>query len=516
MKIERKKVFKFAFFVLLILLIVAGGLGFVITPTFEKLPSSENSVSKPFTSSSQIGCNYYRIPSLITTTNGSIIASVDARFGSTKDSPNNIDTAVSLSDNNGENWSQPELVLFFEDWENESKILKENGKLTTKNSASAIDPAMLQDEKTGRIFLMVDVFPYKTGAVNAQKGCGYTEKNSEKHLLLCKKGEKEYNYYADENGIIYNKDGEKTEYSLNGKFEILENGEPLTVKQKKLVYWYNLSFGINTKKEVPMNIMYKSSLFSPVPTSYIYMIYSDDNGKTWSDPVNLNSQIKTDNDSFMGVCPGRGIQIKSGENEGRLIFMTYYRDTQTAVQKFASVYSDDNGKTWKTGEAVSLTEEIYNLSETQLIQFDDGTLQSFSRSTIGKVVSSYSTDGGISWSKPFANENLPLSGVSGCQISVINYNGKIDGKDAVILSAPALDNRKNGYIYVGLITDNKNYEIQWKYKKEITDKDGDFAYSCLTQLTNGDIGILYENSNTPQATEAVTFSSYTIEELCTD
>lgn len=502
--------------IICIIIVFALCAGFIFTPEIKETGEKDIDSVKPFATSSQIGCNYYRIPSLITTTNGSIIASVDARFGGTKDSPNNIDTAVSLSDNNGESWSQPEIVLSFEDWENNSKILKENGKLTTKNSASTIDPAMLQDEKTGRIFLMVDVFPYATGAVNAQKGSGYTEKNSEKHLLLCKKGEKEYDYYADENGIIYNKNGEKTEYSLNSKFEILENSEPLTVKQKKLVYWYNLSFGVNTKKEVPMNIMYKSSLFSPVPTSYIYMIYSDDNGNTWSDPVNLNSQIKSDNDSFMGVCPGRGIQIKSGENEGRLIFMTYYRDTETGEQKFASVYSDDNGKTWNTGAAVSLTEEIDNISETQLIQFDDGTLQSFSRSTIGKVVSSYSTDGGISWSKPFANENLPLSGVSGCQISVINYNGKIDGKDAVILSAPALDNRKNGYIYVGLITDNKNYEIQWKYKKEITDKDGDFAYSCLTQLTNGDIGILYETSNTPQATEAVTFSSYTIEELCTD
>lgn len=513
-----KKGLKITAIVTVIALAIVCGVGFFATPELKELPQSVAEGTKPFSSSSQIGCNYYRIPSMITTKDGIVISAADARYGGTKDSPNNIDTVISVSSDSGKSWSRSKLVLSFEDWENSSKILKENGKITTKNSASSIDSSLLQDEKTGRIFLLLDVFPYGTGVANAEKGSGYTEINGKKYLLLKKKGENEYNYYADKNGIIFTKDGKKTECSLNSKFELYKDGNPLTVKQKKQVFWYNLSFGINTKNQVPMNIMYQNSLFKPMQTSYLYLIYSDDNGSTWSDPVNLNSQVKSDDESFMGVCPGTGIQIKNGEYAGRLIFTAYYRNTQTGIQKFTTVFSDDNGKSWSAGQPVPLNDRINNLSETQLIQYPDGSLQAFSRSTIGKVVSSLSTDGGITWSEPFAVDELPLSGGSGCQLSVINCNGKIDGKEAVILCAPALDNRKNGVIYVGLIEKNNGgetpYKIDWKYKKEITSKDDDFAYSCLTQLPNGNIGVLYEASNSPQSVDAIVFNSYTTNELC--
>lgn len=513
-----KKGIKVALFALCIIIALFAAGGFIFTPETDNLIESEADGTIPFSSQSQIHCNYYRIPSVITTNDGVIIAGADARFGSTKDSPNNIDTIISTSTDNGQSWDSPSLALSFNDWENSSKILKANGKLTTKNSASAIDSALLQDNETGRIFLIADVFPCKTGAVNAEKGSGYMEVDGEKCLMLKKSGEKDYNYYADGSGIIFNIDGEKTQYSLNENFEIYENSTPLTVKQKEQIFWYNLSFGVNTKTEVPMNIMYNGALFKPLATSYLYLIYSDDNGKTWSAPVNLNSCVKSDDADFMGICPGRGIQIEKGKYEGRLIFSAYYRDTQTGEQKFTAIFSDDHGESWSVGNPVQLSEEINNLSETQLVQFSDGSLQSFSRSTIGKVVSSFSTDGGVTWSKPFAIDELPLSGGSGCQLSVINYKGKIDGKDAVILSAPAGDNRKNGTIYVGLINESKDsgapYEIQWKYKKEITDKDTDFAYSCLTQMPNGNIGLLYEASNAPQAADAIVFKSYQAEELC--
>lgn len=516
--INMSKVKKIVIYIVVIALLIGCSLGFILTPQLSELPNNNVQEIKPFSSSSELGCNYYRIPSLITTKDGVVISSVDARFGGTKDSPNNIDTAVSLSNDNGKSWSQPELVLSFEDWENDSKILKENGKLSTKNSASAIDPAMLQDEETGRIFMIVDVFPYGTGAANSEKGSGFTEIDSNKYLMLKRDGEKEYNYYADKSGNIYSRDGNKTDYSLNSKFELYENGTPLTVNQKKLVYWYNVPTGFSTKKEVRMNIMYKDSLFHPMQTSYIYLIYSDDNGNTWSDPVNLNAQIKSDNDSFMGVCPGTGIQIKNGDYTGRLIFTAYYRDTETAQQRFTTIFSDDHGNTWNIGKGVSLSEDLDNLSETQLIQFPDGSLQSFSRSTVGNVASSISTDGGVTWSEPFTVDELPLSGGAGCQLSVLNYSGKIDGKDAVMLSAPSLDNRKNGCIYVGLITEINNgitaYKIDWRYKKEITDSNTDFGYSCLTQLPDGNIGILYESSNAPQSVDSVVFDTYTIEELC--
>lgn len=514
----KKKIIKTIVIILAAVVVIGCCLGFVITPETDSPLNTAVDGIKPFSSASEIGSYYYRIPAVITASDGTVIASADARFGGTKDSPNNIDTAVSLSKDYGESWSEPTLALSFDDWKNSSIILKENGSLTTKNSASLIDTALLQDENTGRIFMLVDAFPYATGVSNSQQGSGYGEINGEKRLLLKKDGDKDYNYFVDENGFICSKDGKKTEYSINSRYEILENSQPLTVKQKELKYWYNFSFGVNTKTEVPMNIMYKDSLFKPLSTSYLYLIYSDDSGKTWSDPVDLNQFVKPEEECFMGVCPGRGIQIESGENTGRLIFTAYFYDTETGKQRFMTVYSDDGGNTWQAGQGVTPNETVDNLSETQLVQFDDGSLQSFSRTTVGKVASSVSLDGGITWSSPEIVDELPLTGGSGCQLSVMNYDGKIDGKNAVILSAPAKDDRKNGVIYVGLISESRDpqkpYNIEWKYKTEITDKDTYFAYSCLTQLENGNIGLLYEQANTPQTVDTMVFRTYTVNELC--
>lgn len=508
---------KIIFAVIAPALTAAVGTGFAVPLNPSKAPNEPADGTKPFSSSSQIGCNYYRIPAMITAKDGTVVASIDARYGGTNDSPNDIDIAVSYSTDNAQTWSEPSLSLSFDDWAHEQNFLKPTGKLSNKKSASAIDTSLLLDNETGRIFMLVDAFPPKSGAIFSETGSGYTEINGKKYLMLRKKGEKNYNYTVRENGIIYNKNGEKTEYSLNSKNELFKNSEPLTVRQKKLGYWYYLPYGIPTSEKVPMNIMYDNALFQPMKTSYLYLLYSDDNGKTWSDPTDLNKQVKPNDAGFMGVCPGRGIQIAQGENSGRLIFTTYFIDPETGAQKFTSIYSDDHGTTWSMGNPIVLDEEIGNMSETQLVEMPDGSIMSFSRSTKGNVTSSYSTDGGITWGKPQVETEIPLS-EGGCMVSAINYNGKIDGKDAILLSAPAGNGRKNGFIYVGLITETANadkpYEIDWKYKKEITPVETYFAYSCMTQLPNGKIAILYEEANTAQTVDTVVLKTFSVSELC--
>jgi hypothetical protein len=83
-------------------------------------------------------------------------------------------------------------------------------------------------------------------------------------------------------------------------------------------------------------------------------------------------------------------------------------------------------------------------------------------------------------------------------ISVINYSGKIDGKDAVIISYPERKGRYDGRIKIGLITENEGfdspaygrYTIEWKYKYEINNST--FWYSCLSELDDGNLAIFYE------------------------
>lgn len=498
-----------------VLAVLAVGFGFVLMPAGALFAAGPAGGVKPFSSEGAAGSRYYRIPAMITAADGTLVAAADARFGGTADSPNNLDTAVSTSTDGGATW-QDRLAFSFADWENTSSPLLSEGSLRTLNSASAIDPSLLQDTATGRIFMLVDAFPFATGFSAAQAGSGYTETDGEKCLMLRKNGEENYDYTVHSDGAIYDKNGQKTSYTLNSRGEILENGTLLTVSQKRQRYWYTVPFVTSTGQEVPMHIFYRDALFQAYPTSYLYLMWSDDNGQTWSDPVDLNAQVKPETVGFTGTCPGRGIQIENGEHAGRLIFPVYSSDPETGDQFFSVIYSDDHGQTWQPGEPVALNETVGDcMSETQLVQFPNGSLQAFSRTHAGFVGTAYSADGGATWQDAQLVGELPLTAGSGCQLSAINYAGKIDGKDAVLLSAPAGDSRTNGYIYVGLISENAGrYSIDWTYKTEVTDAETYFAYSCLTQLADGSIGLLYEQTNLSQSLDTTIFKTFTVEQLC--
>lgn len=477
----------------------------------------------PFHSNDATGSSYFRIPALLTTMQGTVISAIDARFGGTQDAPNNLDTAVSTSTDGGKSWSDGILPFHFDDFADNGQIFKEGSGVSVAGSAAFIDPALLEDRtinSNGRIFILVDAFPSATGTLTAQKGSGYTLIDGKKYLKLKKAGETEYHYTLRENNVIYDQKGAPTEYSLNRNFEVQKNGEPLTVKQKDIVYNNDTITTVTTDQDVAMNVMYDTSVFQVLKTSYLYLKYSDDQGKTWSDPVNLNSMVKTEDMGFLGVGPGRGIQITNGEHKGRLLYQVY--EYVNGDQWCHTIYSDDHGETWKLGGSPQFDRAaVGSMSESQLIELPDGTLQVFARTVKSRIATAYSKDGGETWTNGALDDRLLLASGSGCQLSVINYDGYIDGKRAVILSAPVESSRRHGVIRIGLIDEEiqegKEYpEIDWKYQFDVTKPGVYFAYSCLTQLPNGDLGILYEQGNTKQFLDKIRYQTYSVGKLTQD
>ena len=129
-------------------------------------------------------------------------------------------------------------------------------------------------------------------------------------MQLKKKGESDYNYTIRENGVIYNDTtNSATEYSVNGNYELYKNGVALTVKQKSASYNGSSIVVSTTNKDVKMNVFYDSADFVVLPTTWLCMKYSDDDGDTWSDPIFLNGQVKNDPERIMIVGPGRGTQL---------------------------------------------------------------------------------------------------------------------------------------------------------------------------------------------------------------
>lgn len=440
--------------------------------------------------------NYFRIPSLLTLKNGTVAAAADARYGGTYDSKSNIDIAFSYSTDGGSTWSEPTLPLCFDDYAAQSidwptsllgKLLRIGG------SASFIDPLMVQDQESGRLFLFADAMPAGIGSSNASVGNGYKMIDGKQYLKLRwhEDGSNTYNYSVRENGVIYNDTtGQPTEYALNEDFEVLQNGTPLTVKQYEVSISGLILNETKTDVDVAMNVFYQDSLFKVYPTSYLAMVYSDNNGLTWSSMRLLNT-LKSDSEKLLITGPGVGIQLQNGAYEGRLVVPVY----SVTNAGFGVIYSDNGGDTWSY--AAADTSSDGSTAEAQIVELPDGSIRAFIRTSNGYIVERTSIDGGCTWTA----ESV-VSGVSapsyGTQLSVINYSAQIDGQPVVLMSTPnSTSGRNTGVIRVGVVRDTggegaQRYAIDWEYTKTI-DGTLDFSYSCLAELPDGTIGLFYEN-----------------------
>ncbi|MPQ43486.1 sialidase domain-containing protein [Clostridium tarantellae] len=408
----------------------------------------------------------YRIPALITTKKGNIIAGIDARIGGGHDSPNNIDSAIKISKDGGLTWDSGKIVINYPD------------------QASIIDISLLQDETTERIFLLVDAFPHGYGAFQAKRASGFKTINNTRCMILLNSSNVEF--YLRPDGKVIDGSGIITAYTVDGDNNLYKNAVKIG------------------------NIFGATSELKAFGTSYLALIYSDDEGETWSKPNFISGQFKKEWMSFLGTGPGRGIQIKNGVKAGRLIFPVYYLNSNVR-QNSAVIYSDDHGVTWKLGESPNdgrvegtttissetLSSTAYELTEAQVVEMPNGQLKMFMRNRAAYARIATSFDYGETWDKTVELDTALREPY--CQLSVINYSNKVDGKDAIIFANPDATSRSNGSIKVGLISESgtysngqPKYSIEWKYNKVI--KEGYFAYSCLTELPNGNIGLFYEGT----------------------
>ncbi len=473
-----------------------------------------------FSSDDGLECNYYRIPSLLTLKSGKVVAAADARFGGTHDSKSNIDTAFAYSTDNGATWSDPLFAFHFDDYADQQiewPTASGLRDLQIQGSASFIDPVMIQDSDSGRLFLFVDVMPAGIGSSNAAVGNGYKTIDGQQYLKLrwYADGSSEYNYSLRDGTIYDDTTNTATEYTVNADYEILKDGTPLTVKQYSVSISGSSLLETKTNTDVAMNVFYADSLFKVFPTSYLGMVYSDDEGLTWSSMQLLNT-LKSDSEKLLITGPGVGIEIQNGNFAGRLVVPVY----STTLAGFGVIYSDNHGEDWTYAPADSSS--TGSTAEAQIVEMPNGSLKVFLRTGSGYVAERTSLDGGITWSTEEAVSEIAATSY-GTQLSVINYSGLIDGKSAIILSSPnSTSGRNTGKIRIGLITDTgasgtDQYDIDWSYCFTVDGTVG-YSYSCLSELPNGKIGVLYEkydswSRNQLHLIDVLPFESYSISQL---
>lgn len=223
--------------------------------------------------------------------------------------------------------------------------------------------------------------------------------------------------------------------------------------------------------------------------------YSDDDGRTWHSR-RITSQIKDSAWGGMFASSGQGIQLTTGKHEGRLV--QQYAIKMNGGVYAASAYSDDHGDTWTMGKPVGP-----GMNENKTVQLADGTLMLNSRAAPHRLVA-YSHDGGASWSKPKPDPEQTDPGDNG---SIIRYAPDAKASDPkshwLLLSNnddPSL--RRNESVKMSC-DDGKTWPIS-----RVVDS-GSSAYSTLTKLPNGKLGLLYERDGYRH----ITYASFGLEWL---
>ncbi|MBM3990631.1 MAG: exo-alpha-sialidase [Planctomycetes bacterium] len=312
-----------------------------------------------------------RIPALLCTTKGTLLAFAEGRNGHADQASN--DLVLSRSTDGGKSWSKAKVVV-------------------AEGEGSVNNPTVVQDRKSGRIFLHFHVFP--TGA-------------------------KEFDKLAP----------------------------------------------------------------GPKGATRMGCVTSDDDARTWSDPIDLNAALKPDNATTVAQGPGIGIQLERGPHAGRLLVPCNSQDEHKAFVNWMAI-SDDGGASWRRGQNVP--QEGMQLNEVQVSETRDGSVYLNSRQWrgTGGRKAAWSTDGGETWSQAIEDQQLPEPV---CQGSLISWHEK-DRHCTLFLNPegePPGKGRKRGTVRLSL-----DGGKTWPVSKPLV--PGPFAYSSMARLKNGRIGVLYE------------------------
>ena len=428
------------------------------------------------------GINSYRIPALLKTDKGTLIAGADERRLHHYDW-GDIGMVVKRSEDQGQTWGDRITLT----------NLRDNPKATDPSVGSPvnIDMVLAQDTETKRIFSVYDMFPEGKGifGMSAEKEEAYKEIDGKTYQILYREGENGA-YTIRENGVVYTPDGQATDY------RVVVNPVKPAYSDKGDLYQGEQLLG---------NIYFTSNKTSPfriAKDSYLWMSYSDDDGKTWSAPQDITPMVKADWMKFLGVGPGVGITLQNGPHKGRIVVPVYTTNRINHLngsQSSRIIYSDDHGKTWHMGGGVNDNRTLYDgtvvdssnmnnyyaqNTESSVVQLNNGQLKLFMRGLTGDLQVATSNDGGITWDNYVARYDVPDVYVQMAATHTVQ-----DGKEYILLANANGPGRKNGYIRVARVEEDG--ELTWLHHHLI--QEGEYAYNSLQQIGPKEFGLLYEH-----------------------
>jgi sialidase-1 len=225
----------------------------------------------------------------------------------------------------------------------------------------------------------------------------------------------------------------------------------------------------------------------PEETGQLVLVKSENDGKSWSKPVNITLMVKDPSWYLLFQGPGKGITL----SDGTLVFPAQFKDDKQ-VPHSTIIYSKDHGLTWSVGTGAKS-----NTTESQVVQLKDGSIMINMRDDRNKIEKgehngravAITKDLGKNWTvHPSSNSALSEPN---CMASIIGTTFKIDGIDKHVLF---FSNPNDKYKRINMtIKASLDEGLTWPidYQLLINNEEG-FGYSCMTMIDENTIGILYE------------------------
>jgi sialidase-1 len=275
-------------------------------------------------------------------------------------------------------------------------------------------------------------------------------------------------------------------------------------------------FALKMKNVDPNDVTYNNPVLIADKDGTVHMLFcleyervfyqrSDDDGVSWSRPSEITATFeafKKDYDwKVLATGPNHSIQLKTGR-----IIVPVWLSTGTGGNAHrpsvtATIYSDDQGKTWKAGDiAVPCTEEWINPNETVAIELDDGSvmLNVRSESKAHRRLVTTSQDGASGWSRPKFDDALlePI-----CMGGIVRYNH--GGQSLILFSNPHNLDKEKGKAEPGKSRDRKNVSVKisrdegqtWSVNKLV--ESGPSMYSDIAVTQSGTILCFYGRGTKP-------------------
>jgi len=229
-----------------------------------------------------------------------------------------------------------------------------------------------------------------------------------------------------------------------------------------------------------------------IDTRHVFLFHSNDDGDSWSLPNEITSDVKLDNWTWYATGPVNGIQLNKGKNKGRLIIPCDHIEADTKHYYSHIIYSDNGGLDWRLGGSTNQ----HQVNECTIIEFDNGDLllnmRNYTDDRLRKLA--ISKDQGISWGDIYSDSNLiePI-----CQASMINIRRPMKNEIIAFSNPNSKKSREKMSIQF-------SFDKSQTWSTKILIHDGPSAYSNLIQLSNNEIGCLFEGGN-KSAYEGIAF-----------